>query len=148
MKEKIAAPVEEIRQKFPYIKVDEQQTIIVPADKLLEFMQGLKDEFELDFLTNLTATDYPEEAKFEVVYNINSICKGYTVMVKTPVDRDNPELPSVFPVWGGANWQEREVYDLMGIVFTGHPNLKRILLDDQFDGHPLRKDYQWESGRE
>jgi len=148
MKENIAAPVEEIRQKFPYIEVDENQTITVPADKLLEFMQGLKDEFDLDFLTNLTAVDYPEESKFEVIYNINSIYKGYTVMVKTAVDRDNPVLPSVFPIWGGANWQEREVYDLMGIVFTGHPNLKRILLDEKFEGHPLRKDFQWEGGRE
>lgn len=148
MKEIIKAPVEEIRQKFPFVEVDEQQTIIVPANKLLEFMQGLKDEFAMDFLTNQTAVDYPEENKFEVVYNLNSICNGYTVMVKTTVDRNNPELPSVFHIWGGANWQEREVYDLMGIVFTGHPNLKRILLDDKFEGHPLRKDFQWEGGRE
>ena len=148
MKEITSAPVEEIRQKFSYVKVDEQQAIIVPADKLLELMQGLKDEFALDFLTNETAVDYPEDGKFEMVYNLNSICHGYTVMVKTSVNRDNPVLPSLFPIWGGANWQEREVYDLMGIVFTGHPNLKRILLDDKFDGHPLRKDFQWESVRE
>lgn len=148
MKEITAAPVEEIKQKYAYVEVNEQQTIIVPVDKLLESMQGLKDEFEFDYLTNLTACDYPDETKLEVVYNLNSIGKGYTVMVKTVISRDNPEMPSVFNVWGGANWQEREVYDLLGIVFTGHPNLKRILLDDKFDGYPLRKDYQWESGRE
>jgi len=142
------APVGEIKQKFGYIKVDEAMTVTVPRDKLLEFMQGIKDEFALDYLTNETAVDYPEENKFEVVYNINSIEKGYSLMVKTDVDRDNPVIPSVFPIWGGANWQEREIYDLLGIVFTGHPNLKRILLDDQFEGHPLRKDFQWEGGRE
>jgi NADH-quinone oxidoreductase subunit C len=147
MKEKIA-PVEEIKQKFGYIEIDENMTVTVPAGKLLEFMQALKDDYALDFLTNQTAVDYPDENKFQVVYNINSIEKGYTLMVKTDVDRENPEVPSVFPIWGGANWQEREVYDLMGIVFTGHPNPKRILLDDKFEGHPLRKDFQWEGGRE
>jgi len=142
------APLEEIRQKFSYVELDERQNIIVPADKLLELMKGLKDEFAFDFLTNETAVDYPEESKLEMVYNLNSICHGYTVMVKACVARDNPEVPSLFPIWGGANWQEREIYDLLGIVFTGHPNLKRILLDDRFDGYPLRKDFQWESGRE
>lgn len=142
------APLEEIRQKFSFVEVDEQQTIIVPTDKLLELMQGFKDQFQLDFLSNLTAVDYTEANKFEMVYNIHSICNGYTVMVKTSVNRDNPELPSVFPIWGGALWQEREVYDLLGIVFTGHPDLRRILLDDKFEGHPLRKDFQWESVRE
>ncbi|TYO95177.1 NADH-quinone oxidoreductase subunit C [Desulfallas thermosapovorans] len=143
-----AALVEELRQKFNYIEVNEQSTVIVPKDKLLEFMQALKDDYALDFLTNLTAVDYIDENKFEVIYNINSTAKGYTLMVKTSVDRDNPELPSVFPIWGGANWQEREVYDLLGIVFTGHPNLKRILLDYDYEGHPLRKDFQWKGGRE
>ncbi len=148
MEDKVTALVEELRGKFPFIEVNEQKTVIVPVDKLLEFMQELKDNYALDFLTNLTAVDYPEENKFEVVYNINSIVKGYSLMVKTSVSREKPELPSVFPIWGGANWQERKVYDLMGIVFTGHPNLKRILLDPNFEGHPLRKDFQWEGGRE
>lgn len=148
MIENATALVGELRQKFGYIEVNEQSTVIVPADKLLEFMQALKNDYALDFLTNLTAADYPDDNKFEVVYNINSVEKGYTVMVKTSVDRDNPELPSVFPIWGGANWQEREVYDLLGIVFTGHPNLKRILLDYDYEGHPLRKDFQWKGGRD
>lgn len=143
MAEKIA-PLEEIIQKFGYVEVDEQQAVTIPVDKLLEFMQALKDELDLDFLTNLTAVDYPEENRLQVIYNLNSIEKGYTLMVRTDINRENPELPSVFPIWGGANWQEREVYDLLGIVFTGHPNLKRILLDPNYEGHPLRKDYQWE----
>ena len=148
MTKEMLAPVDEIKQKFGYIAVDEAMTVTIPADKLLEFMQALKDEYDLDYLTNETAVDYPEENKFQLVYNINSLEKGYSLMVKTDVDRDNPEVLSVFPIWGGANWQEREIYDLLGIVFTGHPNLKRILLDDEFEGYPLRKDFQWEGGRE
>lgn len=138
------APLEEITQKFGYAEVDEQKAVTIPADKLLEFMQAMKDEFAFDYLTNLTAADYPEEEKIQVIYNLNSLEKDYTLMVRTDVNRENPELPSVFPIWGGANWQEREVYDLFGIVFTDHPFLKRILLDPDFEGYPLRKDYQWE----
>ncbi len=148
MIENASALVEELGKKFNYVEINEQSTVIVPADKLLEFMQALKDDYDLDFLTNETAADYPGENKFEVVYNISSIEKGYTIMVKTSVNRDNPELPSVFPIWGGANWQEREIYDLMGIVFTGHPDPKRILMPYDYEGHPLRKDFQWKGGRE
>ncbi|KAF1086638.1 NADH-quinone oxidoreductase subunit C 1 [Sporotomaculum syntrophicum] len=148
MIEKATALVEELSKKFDYVEVNEQSTVIIPADKLLEFMQALRDDYGMDFLTNETAADYPSENKFEVIYNISSIEKGFTIMVKTSVDRDNPELPSVFPIWGGANWQEREIYDLMGIVFTGHPNLVRILMPYDYEGHPLRKDFQWKGGRE
>jgi len=69
-------------------------------------------------------------------------------MVKVKIeDKEEPAAPSLTPLWGGANWQEREVYDLFGITFTGHPNLRRILLDDDFAGYPLRKDFEWEGGR-
>jgi NADH-quinone oxidoreductase subunit C len=148
MADNAAVLVEELGKKFDYVEVNEQLTVIIPADKLLEFMQSLKEDYGMGFLTNETAVDYPKENKFEVVYNISSIEKGITIMVKTSVDRDNPELPSVFPVWGGANWQEREIYDLLGVVFTGHPNPKRILLDYDYEGHPLRKDFQWKGGRD
>lgn len=148
MADNAVALVEELGKKFDFVEVNEQSTVIIPADKLLEFMQSLKDDLGLDFLTNETATDYPEENKFEVVYNLSSLEKGITIMVKTSVDRDNPEIPSVFPIWGGANWQEREIYDLVGVVFTDHPNPKRILLDYDYEGHPLRKDFQWKGGRD
>jgi len=139
--------IEQLKQKYPQIEVDEKLTVMVPGEALIGLMQELKDSYDLDHLSNLTAVDYPDEAKFEVVYYLNSIGHGYSIMLKTVVNRNKPVLDSVFPIWGGANWQEREVYDLLGIVFTGHPNLKRILLHDGFDGHPLRRDYEWVGGR-
>lgn len=143
----VAAIIEEIKEKFPGIEVDEKLTVTVPAEDLIPLMTELKEnpEYDFNFLTNLTAVDYPEN--FVVVYNLVSFCHGYTMMLKVKADKEEPQVPSVFPVWGGAVWQEREVYDLFGIVFTGHPDLRRILLHDGFEGHPLRKDYQWVGGR-
>lgn len=144
----LAVVVEEIKQKFPGTEVDDKLTVTVPAEELIALMQELKSNPETDFnfLTNLTAVDYPEN--FVMVYNLVSFGHGYTLMVKVKADKENPQVPSLVPVWGGANWQEREVYDLFGIIFTGHPNLERILLDDGFNGYPLRKDFEWVGGRQ
>lgn len=139
---------EELKQKFPAVEVDEKFTVTVPAGDLLALMKELKEnpEYDYNFLTNLTAVDYPDN--FTIVYNLVSFSHCNDIMLKVKVeDKENPALPSLTPLWGGADWQEREVYDLFGITFTGHPNLKRILLDDQFEGYPLRKDFQWEGGR-
>lgn len=140
--------IEEIREKFAGIDVDEKMTVTVPAADLLSLMRELKEnpEYDFNFLTSLTAVDYPEH--FTVVYNLISFRHGHTLMVKVKIeDKEEPAAPSLTPLWGGANWQEREVYDLFGITFTGHPNLRRILLDDDFAGYPLRKDFEWEGGR-
>lgn len=142
--DKASLPLEQIAQKFNYVEIIGQQAVNIPVGNLIAFLQALKDEYQLDYLTNLTGADYPEENKIQLIYNLCSIEKGYTLMIRTDVERDNAQLPSVFPIWGGANWQEREVYDLLGVWFTGHPNLKRILLDPDFEGYPLRKDYRWE----
>ncbi|ACV62091.1 NADH dehydrogenase (ubiquinone) 30 kDa subunit [Desulfofarcimen acetoxidans DSM 771] len=142
--DRVTAAIEELKGKYPQISVSEQQIITVPIYILLDFMFDLRDNYAFDFLTNETAVDYPDQQKFEVIYNLNSTTYHDCLFVKAEVDRENPEIPSIFPVWGGANWQEREVYDLLGIVFTDHPNLKRILLDDAFDGYPLRRDFKWE----
>lgn len=139
--------IEQLKQKYPQIEVDEKLTVMVPREDLIGLMQELKDTYHLDHLSNVTAVDYPDESKFEVIYNLNSTGHGYSIMIKTGVNRSKPVVPSVFPIWGGANWQEREVYDLLGIVFTDHPNLVRILLHDGFEGHPLRRDYEWVGGR-
>lgn len=99
----------------------------------------VKKEYELDYLSNLTAVDYMDF--FEVVYFFNSISHNHGLMLKTRCPREDPVIPSIVDLWKGADFQEREVYDLMGVRFSGHPNLKRILLWDGFQGHPLRKDY-------
>lgn len=139
-----------LKEKFPGMEVNERQEITLPQGDLIPFMTELKEnpDYAMDFLTNLTAADYQD--RFEVVYNLFSITHGYTLMVKVKIEeKENPEIPSLCPLWGGAGWQERETYDLMGIVFAGYPgHPTRILLDENFKGHPLRRDFQWEGGRE
>ncbi len=143
----ITAVIVEVKRKFPAVEVDEKFTVTVPIGELNPLMRELKSnpEFDFNFLTNLTAVDYPEN--FVMVYNLVSFRHDYTLMVKTGVSKDNPEAPSLFYLWGAADWQEREVYDMFGIVFTGHPNMKRILLEGDFVGHPLRKDFKWDHYR-
>lgn len=140
--------LEQLKEKFPALEITGDQVMIAPAGDLFALMQELKNTYGFDFLTNVTAADYAD--RFEVVYNLISLANGCLLMVKVPLpDKENPAVPSLCPLWAGAEWQEREVYDLLGINFTGYPgHPTRILLDDGFQGHPLRKDFQWEGGRE
>ena len=97
-------------------------------------------DFNMDYLSSITGVDYVES--FEVVYHLTSLTHNHNLVLKTTLyGRDGVELPSVINVWKGADLQEREVWDLMGIGFTGHPNMKRILTWEGFPGHPLRKDH-------
>lgn len=115
--------------------------LIVPPNRLLDVVRTLHDDLGYDYLANLTSVDY--EDRFEVVYHLYSIEKGGGhVYIKCPTEKDDPVVPSLVSVYKGADFQEREVYDMMGIRFAGHPNLKRILLWDGFEGFPLRKDWK------
>jgi NADH/F420H2 dehydrogenase subunit C len=117
------------------------QAIVVQNDKLLEVARYLHDSLGFDYLNNLTSVDWLD--RFEVVYHLTAIRRGGTPLtLKVNAARDNPTVPSLVPVYRGADCQEREVYDLMGVRFTGHPNLRRILMWDGFEGYPLRKDYK------
>jgi len=119
-----------------------QNNLVVKSESLLEVATFLKTTpgLDFDYLTSITAVDYYDY--FEVVYHLTSIKHNHSLVVKTRCyDRDNPSVPSVVSLWRGADFQEREIYDLMGISFDGHPNLKRIFLWEGFQGHPLRKDY-------
>ena len=122
------------------IEVDAYSVTVQP-DQLVEIARFLRDDEELDckFLNCLTAIDWLEY--FDVVYVLSSLAKNHMLVLETRASHDEPVVPSVAGVWSGANLQEREVYDLMGIGFTGHPNLKRIFLWEGFPGHPLRKDF-------
>lgn len=135
--------IDRVRGKHPETDLEQcRETLLVPPISLLEVMGTLKDDPELDFeyLVSLSAVDYFNH--FEVVYHLVSIAKNHSLVVKTRVrGRRNPVLPSVTGIWQGADLQEREAYDLMGISFEGHPNLKRILTWEGFVGHPQRKDY-------
>lgn len=136
----LAKAVEE-RDPGSVIKRSESGIWVKP-DKILDVCKTLKDPSGLDFsyLTSITAIDYVEH--FELVYHLLSMRNNYVAVVKTLCPgRSEPSLPSVIDIWQGADLQEREIWDLMGIRFEGHPNLKRILLWEGFNGHPLRKDY-------
>ena len=118
------------------------QAVVVKSDSLFEVAQYLRNSQGLDFnyLTGITAVDYYDY--FELVYQLTSLQHNHSLVLKTRCyDRTKPTLPSVVSLWRGADFQEREIYDLMGISFDGHPNLKRIVLWQGFEGHPLRKDY-------
>jgi NADH-quinone oxidoreductase subunit C len=122
-------------------------SVIVPVDRLVDVATCLRDTAEsaFDYLSDLTAVDWPArtEARFDVVYCLYSTRHRYRLRVKTRV-ADGTAVPTVTGIWGAANWLEREVFDLFGIAFTGHPNLRRILLPDDWQGHPQRKDYPLE----
>ena len=133
-----------IEERLPGAALTVEGTaLIVPAANLTDLCRFLKESehFKLDYLANLTAVDYPPE-RIELVYHLYSMAQKHgPLMLKVKVPRDNPQAPSVTPVWRGAEYQEREVFDLYGIVFQGHPDLRRILMWDGFEGHPMRKDY-------
>ena len=119
-----------------------ENVIWVKSSKVADVASFMKSDVGLDFnfLNSITAIDYINH--FEIVYHLTSIEKEHTAIIKTRLDgREELSLPSVYHLWRGADFQEREIWDLMGIGFSGHPNLKRIMLWEGFDGHPLRKDY-------
>lgn len=131
---------------FPnYVKMDDRtgyQGYIVEPDHIVEIMEKLRDEYSYDLLSSVTGVDYIAENKLEVVYHLFKSYGGCGLVLKVQVNRDEPIVPSLVHVFPGTELQEREVWDLYGIKFTGHPDLRRILLWEGFDGHPMRKDWQ------
>jgi len=119
-------------------------TVRVDPARIVPLMTHLRDAegLEFDMLSDLCAVDYlGEEPRFEVVYHLYSVARNHRLRVKARVAEDACEIDSVKPVWASADWMEREVFDLYGVSFRHHGDLRRILLYDEFEGHPLRKDY-------
>lgn len=123
----------------------DNRRFVVPAGRLYEVLEFLNQEHQFDMLMELTAIDYleyPEATdRFGVVYGLVSTTTGERLIVKTLLNPPELELPSVYPIWRAANWLEREVYDMFGITFAGHPDLRRVLMPEEFTAFPLRKDY-------
>lgn len=121
---------------------------VVKADRIVEVCRFLKAEpgLEFDFLEDETGVDWPKRNVIEVVYHLLSYRHRHTFKLKVEADRAAPSVPTVECVWKTANWFEREIYDLFGVDFPGHPDLRRIMLPDDWVGHPLRKDYQEAGG--
>ena len=133
-----------IRTRFPEVVVARDEvTIIVDRADVPDALATLRDDPEIatGFLSSLTATDWPgADPRFWVVYELRSMDHHHRVRVKTGLPGHDPHVPSVADAFPTANWQEREVFDFYGIVFDGHPNLRRILLPEGWEGFPLRKD--------
>ena len=142
--------IERIREQYPSVLIDSHdfrgdQTVTMKKDCGSEFFQFLRDDSELafNFLMDITAVDYlsKKDERFEVVYHFYSLKHNHRLRVKIPVSAEDCSVESITPFWKTANWYEREIWDMYGIKFRNHPNLRRILLYEEFKGHPLRKDY-------
>jgi NADH-quinone oxidoreductase subunit C len=128
----------------PAERVRGQAVVTVPRAEVLDALRTLRDDPQLAFdaLADLTAVDFLGRVpRFEVVYELNSLTQHHRLRVKADVPEDDPQIASATLLWNAALWAEREVWDLFGIRFTGHPDLRRILMYPEFEGHPLRKDY-------
>lgn len=123
----------------------DNRRIDVASASLFEILSGLKAEFGFSMLIDMTAVDWLEYEgatdRFGVVYMLLNMDTGERLTVRTAVNLPDPCLPSVYSLWRGVDWMEREVYDMFGISFTGHPDLRRLLMPEEFDAFPLRKDY-------
>ena len=121
--------------------ISDQKYIVADSSLIPEMLQVLRDQEQFDYCVDITAVHYPDrEKQFEVVWILYSFPHNERIRVKAAYV-DGEDVPSAVPIWPAANWLEREVYDMFGIRFIGHPDLKRILLPDGWKGHPLRKDY-------
>ncbi len=138
-----AEALKSIETQFPGAATALSDTAILVAPKSLRDVMAFLNKtqgFEFDYMTTISAIDYYQY--FEVVYNLVSMARNHSLTVKTRVyDREKPVLPSVIDIWRSADYQEREIYDLMGITFEGHPNMKRIVLWPEFKGYPQRRDF-------
>ena len=115
---------------------------LADAEKIFDVCQFAKRSLGFDYLVDICSVDnYGEDPRWTVIYHLRGVANGHELRIKTDVSEEKSELPSVLPIWRTANWHEREVYDLMGIRFSGHPDLRRILMWDEFVGFPMRRDY-------
>jgi NADH-quinone oxidoreductase subunit C len=133
-----------IGDHFPDVLVARGEvTLLVGRDELVDALVRLRDQPDLSFgfLSSVTATDHPgKDPRFWAVYELRSVAHAHRLRVKVGLSDDDPHIQSVTPLFPTADWHERETWDLFGIVFDGHPDLDRILLPDDWEGHPLRKD--------
>lgn len=152
-------PLQRVQEKFAQDILETHafrgdETAVIRPSALLNVAKFLKETPELDFnfLMDVTAVDYDffaggrirKEFRFEVVYHFYSLKHNHRIRIKVPADEKNPEVDTLSHLWPSANWYEREVWDMFGIKFRGHPNLKRILMYEEFVGHALRKDYPFD----
>jgi NADH-quinone oxidoreductase subunit C len=147
--------VRKLRERLPQacaelIEFRGETTVVMPREMLVSAANFLKSDPELSFtfLSDITVVDrFPMEPRFEMNYQLLSMARRERIGLRVRVPGADPVMPSVTQVWEGANWHEREIFDLFGVRFSGHPDLRRILMPDDWEGHPLRKDYPVEGYR-
>ncbi len=152
--EALRARIEAAFPEGAVLEVLENGSLVIRPQALPEVARYLRDQEGFDYLSNLSGVDWPEQGTMEVVYHIYAMARGERpaegqeaggplgpVVLRVRLPRENPAAPSLTGVWESALWQERETYDMFGIRFAGHPDLRRIYLWDEFADHPLRKDY-------
>lgn len=138
---------EKLKVLFPQevIEINEfrgQVSVIVRPGRIKEIIKYLKEQEGFNHLQDLCGVDYyPQKPRFEVVYNLYSIWRRLHIRIRAKVDDKEQEIESITELWQGADWHERECFDMFGIRFTGHPDLRRILMPEDWEGYPLRKDY-------
>jgi len=143
----LQAVVEKLKAKFGDTVLDEREfrgemTVTVKKEEIVAVCTFLKEELGFNFLTDLCSLDYLDQApRFMVVYQLYSIGDHLRLRLKAPVEEADATIDTVSGIWSTANWLERECWDMMGIVFNNHPDPRRILMPDDWEGHPLRKDY-------
>src|SRR3989338_7463163 len=146
------AVLEKLKSQFPedILSADDYRgdlSVTIPKEKIPQIIQHLKENQSFEFMMDICGVDHPKrEKRFDVVYHLFSLSQKKRIRLKTAVG-DNEAVPTITGHYKGANWYEREAYDMFGIQFHGHPNLKRILCHQKFVGHPLRKDYNPEEDR-
>ena len=132
-------------QKIASSSFRDNQRVLVPRELLFALLEFLKNECGFDMLVDVTAVDYLHyrgaRDRFGLIYSLRSVDRAERLFVKTMLNEPELTVPSAVPLWESANWLEREVYDMFGIRFDGHPDLRRILLPEEFTAYPLRKDY-------
>ena len=134
LQEKFGSSIEEFRDEVH---------VFVKAEQIVDALTLLRDKYEFELLSAMTASDYwPQTSpRFHVIYQLTSLAKNLSVQLRVPVNGDQPRVPTATHVYEVANWRERELVDMFGIEFAGHPDPRRLLLPEDQDGHPLRKDF-------
>ncbi len=138
LKAEFSAAIEEI--KMPAEARVDIPTIFVKKAEAFNVLKSLKEKYGYNFLSDYTATDEEASPRFHLVLHLMSVDTKARVRIKIKID-EKESMPTLIPLWEGANWAEREIFDMFGILFSGHPDLRRILMDMRWEGHPLRKDY-------
>lgn len=135
-----AAPKGRKAEEGPADLLATDDAVVLPA-RLVDVATYVRDRLGYELLSNITAVDYLSDGVIEIVYHLLHLAGGPPLVFKVRVPREQSALPSLTPLWPGANLQEREAFDLYGVYFTGHPDLTRIYMWDEFEGHPMRKDF-------